>query len=377
MLIAAMGMAALACSNKEEHSTSDLQTLPVTKLTTRDTVLHREYVGDIDAFRNVEIRARVQGYLDKIYVDEGQEVKKGQPLFQINNEEFVAALTQARANLKSTEAEAKAMDLEMQRVKVLVEKQVISKSELEVAEARCAAMNARIDEARSALSNAEIRLSHANIRAPFDGVIDRIPMKIGSLIDEGVLLTTVSDVQSIYAYFNVSEHEYLDYVKKKINTDDGGADEVELILADGTEYAYKGKIETIESEFETSTGTIAFRARFPNPDKLIRHGASGRIRLANEARNLLLVPQKATLEIQDKTYVFVVNDKNQVNMQSFVPRARFSHFYIVETGLKPGDRVVYEGIQNIRNGMEITPSDMPLDSLILLTAHESMSPTGI
>lgn len=352
-----------------ERKTDTQQKLPVTELIAKDTVLHREYVADINAFRNVEIRARVQGYLDYIYVDEGQEVKQGQLLFRINDQEYRAAYTQAKANLRSIEADAKAIELELHQVKLLVEKDIISRTELEMAQAKLAAVRAKTEEARSSLSNAEIRLSHTQIKAPFDGVIDRLPFKMGSLIDEGSLLTTVSDVDAFYSYFNVSEKEYLEYIKKKLNHKKEN-DEVELILADGTLYAHKGKIETMEGEFEASTGNIAFRAKFPNPQKLIKHGASGRVRLTNTVQNALFVPQKATMEIQDKTYVFVVDGKNTVKMQSFTPKLRFSHFYIVETGLKPGDKVVYEGIQNIRNGMSITPAYLPLDSLILITEQK-------
>lgn len=357
----------VACS--PERKTDTQQKLPVTRLIAKDTVLHREYVADINAFRNVEIRARVQGYLDYIYVDEGQEVKKGQLLFRINDQEYKAEYTQAKANLRSIEADAKAIELELHQVKLLVEKDIISRTELEMAQAKLAAVRAKAEEAHSSLSNAEIRLSHTQVKAPFDGVIDRLPFKMGSLIDEGSLLTTVSDVDAFYSYFNVSEKEYLEYIKKKLNHKKEN-DEVELILADGTLYAHKGKIETVEGEFEASTGNIAFRAKFPNPQKLIKHGASGRVRLTNTVQNALFVPQKATMEIQDKTYVFVVDSQNKVKMQSFTPKLRFSHFYIVETGLKPGDKVVYEGIQNIRNGMSITPAYLPLDSLILITEQK-------
>jgi len=367
-LIFFFSMLIVACSTP--HKNDVQQKLPVTTLIAKDTVLHREYVADINAIRNVEIRARVQGYLDHIYVDEGQEVKQGQLLFRINDQEYQAEYTRAKANLRSIEADAKAAELQLQQVKLLVGKEIVSTTEQELAQARLTAMNAKIEEARSSLSNAALRLSHTQIKAPFDGVIDRLPFKMGSLIDEGSLLTTVSDIHAFYSYFHVSEKEYLEYVKKKRHHKQQNND-AELILADGTLYPYKGKIETVEGEFEASTGNIAFRAKFPNPQKLIKHGASGRIRLTSTLADAVFVPQKATMEIQDKTYVFVVDDRNQVTMQSFTPKLRFSHFYIVEAGLKAGDKVVYEGIQNIRNGMHITPSYLPLDSLILITQKKS------
>jgi membrane fusion protein (multidrug efflux system) len=353
------------CSGRNKINTDDAKReFPITQLVVRDTVLHRDYVGDIHALRNVEIRARAKGYLDHIYVDEGQEVKQGQLLFQINRQEYESELAQTKASLNNFMAEAEATQLEMDRVKILVEKNVLSEGELKLAKTRWASANAKIEEARSAQSNAAIRLSHTSIKAPFDGFISRIPFKMGSLIDEGSLLTTVSDTRFVYAYFEVSENEYLDYVTK-LRGKDPGENEAQLILANGTNHKYKGKIETIVGEFEANTGTIAFRAKFPNPDKLLKHGSSGKVRLSREVNNVLIVPQKATFEIQDRTFVYVINEKNEVKMKSFIPRMRFSHFYIVESGLRPGEKIVYEGIQSLREGMKIVPAYFHLDSLLI------------
>lgn len=366
--VALLTVLSAGCTEKEQKvdEAQEVQMLPVTEIMMKDTILHHSYIADIQAIQNVEIRARVQGFLEKVYVDEGQEVKKGQLLFKINDEEYKAELAAAKAKLKSAIAEAKAVELEVDRLRVLVEKNVISKTELDVALARLDAVNARIGAARSAESNAAVRLSYTSIRAPFDGIIDRIPLKAGSLIDHGTLLTTASDISAVYVYFNVSEGEYLEYVKAKINNAAKKNDVVRLILADGTAYPYKGTIETMEGEFKASTGSIAFRAQFPNPNKLLKHGATGKINLSNTLHNALMVPQKAVFEIQDKNYVFVVDANNQVSMRSFIPKTRFSYYYIVESGLKPGDRIVFEGIQNIRDGMHITPRPIAVDTLIAL-----------
>ncbi|MES1221798.1 MAG: efflux RND transporter periplasmic adaptor subunit, partial [Bacteroidota bacterium] len=181
------------------------------------------------------------------------------------------------------------------------------------------------------------------------------------------------DVKFIYAYFNVSENEYLQYMQKKLLRQDSISDEAELILADGTIHLHKGKIETMEGEFENSTGTIAFRALLPNPDKILKHGASGKVKIATAVKNALIVPQKSTFEIQDKTYVFVVGKNNEVKMQSFTPRTRLSHFYIIEDGLQAGDKIVYEGLQNVKDGMIIRTTSAPMDSLILLAQDSRMS----
>jgi len=370
MMVAVAALWLTGCSGGKEKVDDERQEVPVTQLAARDTVLYRDYVGDIHAMRNVEIRARAKGYLDHIYVDEGQEVKQGQLLFQINKQEYESEWAQTKASLNNYTAEAEAIQLEMDRVKILVEKNVLSEGELKLAKTRLASANAKIEEARSAQSNAAIRLSHTSIKAPFDGVISRIPFKMGSLINEGSLLTTVSDTRFVYAYFQVSENEYLEYVAK-LHDKDITEDDAQLILANGARHQYSGKIETIVGEFEANTGTIAFRAKFPNPGKLLKHGSSGKVRLTKEVKNVLIIPQKATFEIQDRTFVYVVNEQNEVKMKSFVPRMRFSHFYIVESGLRAGDKIVYEGIQSLREGMQIVPAYFNIDSILITKVSNS------
>jgi membrane fusion protein, multidrug efflux system len=365
-------MAALAsgCAVKGEtqNNRQAIPTIPITEVIRLDTVLHQDYVADIQAVRNIEVRARVYGFLDNIYVDEGQQVKKGQPLFRISSEEYKAELAKAKANLNSAIAEAKASELEVDRVQLLVDKKVISQSELGVAKAKLQATRARIEEARSAQDNAATKLSYTYIKAPFSGTIDRLPLKAGSLINEGALLTTLSDLETVHAYFNVSEKEYLQYLKAVQQGDDTRSKVVELILADGSPYPQKGRIETVESEFEANTGSIAFRAKFPNPNRLLKHFSTGRVRLTNDLDQALLIPQKAVVEVQDKNFVYVVDQHNKVKIKEFSPQTRLSHFYIVDSGLKPGEKVVYEGVQEIRDGMEINPSFISMDSLLTRTA---------
>jgi membrane fusion protein (multidrug efflux system) len=358
-----------ACESKKRAAETEVappKVLPVTNVLMKDTNLFREYVADIQAVQNVELRARVQGFLERIYVDEGQVVKKGQVLFKINDEEYRAELAKANANLESSIAEAKASELEVDRLKVMVEKKVISETELSVAEAKLKAVNARIEQSRWAKSNAELKLSYTSIRAPFNGIIDRIPFKVGSLIDHGTLLTTVSDISEVFVYFNVSEGEYLEYVKSTVKESNGRNSLVSLMLADGTLYAHDGSVETMGGEFQASTGSISFRARFPNPNSILKHGASGKIRLSNTVTDAIMIPQKAVFEIQDKNFVFVVDSTNQVRMRNFVPKTRFSHYYIVESGLKSGEKIVYEGIQEIRDGMRIIPKQVRMDSLMMV-----------
>ncbi len=352
------GVILAGCSSGDKAKSAETDeklTLPVVQLRQQPTTVQREYVSTLEAVQNVEIRARVSGFIEKIYVDEGQPVRQGQLLFTLSAAEYRTEADKARAALRSAAANAKTADVEVGRVKLLVEKNIISPSELELAKAKLDAAHAQIDDARSAQAQAALRLAHASIRAPFNGVINRIPLKMGSLVEEGALLTSVSDLNEVFAYFDVSEKEYLSFVKSNRDLVGKGGQEIEMLLADESPYPHKGRIETMESVFEEGSGTIAFRARFPNPQRLLKHGSSGKIRLDRQVSNALLVPQKAVFEVQDKNYVYVVGADNKVKSRSFVPQGRVGENYIVGSGLKPGERVVYEGIQNIRDGAEIIP----------------------
>lgn len=361
-------MLAGCTSRSETPKKTDKPAVPVLELTRQNATLDRDYAGQLEAVQNVEVRARVAGYLDKMLVDEGQAVHKGQLLFQLNQAEYQVKIAEAQASLESAVAQQQSAAVEMDRVKLLVDKNVISPTELKLSRAKMATARAAIDQAKAALANARLLVSLTSIRAPFDGVINRLPFKRGSLIEEGTLLTTISDLSQMYAYFNVSEREYLASIRKRRDPNKLVVREVDLLLADDSAYPHKGKIETTETVFEGNTGTIAFRATFPNPDRLLRHGATGKIRLTTEVDDAVLVPQKAVFEVQDKNFVYVVDGGNKVRTRSFVPSSRVDQFYVVKSGLKPGDRVVYEGIQQLRDGMAITPRSLPADSLKILFA---------
>lgn len=358
------------CSGRQEKTTQkiDKPAVPVLDLTWQDATLERDYAGHLEAVQNVEVRARVAGYLDKILVDEGQSVRKGQLLFQLNPAEYRVKVDEAKASLESAEAQQQSAVVEMDRVKLLVDKNVISPTELKLARAKMATAQAAINQAKAAFSTASLLVSRTSIRAPFDGVINRLPFKQGSLIQEGALLTTLSDISQMYVYFNVSEGEYLANVRKRRDPSRVTLRDVDLLLADGTPYPHPGRVETTEAVFEGTDGTIAYRARFPNPNRLLRHGATGKIRLQTEVDKAVLVPQKAVFEVQDKNFVYVVDGGNKVRTRSFVPSSRVHEFYVVKSGLKPGDRVVYEGIQQLRDGMAITPRPLPADSVKVLFA---------
>lgn len=349
-----------ACSTNKD-SKEKQEEFPTTSPIVIDTDYNNDYVSDINAIKNVEIRARVKGYIEKIHVDEGKFVKQGQILFSISSQEYKEEILKAKALLKSAIAEAKAAELNLQNVKLLVDKNVVSKTEYEMAKAKLDALNARIEEAQSHETSAKLKLSFTEIKAPFDGIVDRIPNKIGSLIDEGILLTTISDNKEVFAYFNVSEKEYLDFAK---TIRESAKSEVSLILANNETHDYKGNIETIEGEFDKNTGSIAFRARFSNPERILKHGSSGKVRINNHVKNALVIPQKSTFEIQDKVYVFVVDKNNKIQTRNVVPKLRIPHLFIIQSGVSTSDRIIYEGIQNLKDGMTIIPEMIAMDKII-------------
>lgn len=349
------GLLLMACSEQKDMMTES-DTYPFANPIVVDTVYTSEYVADIQSLQNVEIRSRVKGFIETINVDEGKEVKAGQVLFTINSQFYREEVSKTTALLKSAVAESKAAELDLRNIQLLVEKSVVSKTELEMAHAKLEAAMAKVDEAKSNQAAAVLNLSLTEIRAPFDGMINRIPNKKGSIVDEGTLLTTISNNKEMYAYFNVSEREYLDYDSQ--NTINNL--KVNLVLANSKLYPISGIIETIEGEINKETGNIAFRARFANPHHTLRHGASGKILLRRELKNALVIPQKSTFEIQENTYVFVIDKDNVARLRKVNPKFRIDNMYVIESGLSTADRVVLEGLQLIKDGEKVNPRNTGL-----------------
>jgi len=321
-------------SHKQEKE--EVKDYPVTNPIVMDTIVSKDYVSQVRSIQNIEIRAQEKGYLQEIFVDEGQYVKQGQLLFRIKAQMYQAELAKAQAEVKEAQ-------IELLNAKTLADNNVVSKNEQAVA-------NARLDKAKAEMQLAQIHLSFTDIRAPFSGVINRIPKRLGSLIDEGELMTTLSDNTQMYVYFNVSEQEYLNY---ETHAKERGGDQVELIMANGQSLPYKGKIETIEGEFNNETGNIAFRAKFPNPDKLLRNGETGKVRMTVPLMHALVIPQKATYEIQDKKYVYVVDAKGVAHSKNIKISSEIPDLYVVESGINANDRILLEGTQTVKEGDQI------------------------
>lgn len=361
-----------ACSTEQKTKQVKTERYPVIQPVVTDTLYAKDYVTDIQAVQYVEIRTRIEGYLDHIYVDEGGFVNKGQLLFTVNNPEYREELLRSTASLNNATAEAKTAEVEVKSVSLLATKKIISGIELEKAQAKLAAARAKIDEAKTAQTGARLKLALTQIRAPFDGVVDRIPNKVGSLVDAGTLLTTLSDNREVFAYFNVPEGEYLDFVTAR---DAVQKRNVSLVLANNQLHASEGRlitgqIEKIDGQIDRNTGNIAFRARFANPKSLLKHGSSGKVRMNQAVTQALMIPQKAAFELQDKLFVFVVGADNKVRMRSFVPRLRLPQLYVVASGIAASDRILYEGIQTVKEGDAIEPQLMSAPQLMAHLANQ-------
>jgi membrane fusion protein (multidrug efflux system) len=324
-----------SCTTKKEEKEEEVK-FTVTNPIRIDTSFTKQYVSQIKSVRNIEIRAQEKGYLEKIYVDEGQFVKAGQVLFRIMPGIYQAELLKAQA-------EAKGAEIELQNAKMLADKNIVSKNEQALAQAK-------LEQAKAEVALAKLHLSFTEIRAPFDGTIDRIPKKLGSLIDEGELLTSLSDNSQMFAYFNVSEPEYIQY---QTDVKDRATNNVNLVLANGESFKYKGKVEVIESEFDNETGNIAFRARFPNSDKLLRNGETGQVQMIVPLKNAVVIPQKATYEIQDKKYVFVVDKNNKVSSKEITITGEIPDLYVISSGITAADKILLEGVQKVKENDKI------------------------
>jgi membrane fusion protein (multidrug efflux system) len=318
---------------EKEEETTFLVTSPLKK----DTLITRDYVCQIHSIQHIEVRALERGYLQNIYVDEGQFVKKGQMMFQITPLLYTAELQKAQAEVNFVE-------IEYQNTKQLSDKNVVSPNELALAKAK-------LDKAKAELSLAQTHLQFTQIKAPFDGIMDHFQVRLGSLINEGDLLTMLSDNSEMWVYFNVPEAEYLNYKTHSIKEN---LLKVDLLMANNQMFEYSGVVKTIEADFNNETGNIAFRATFPNKKGLLRHGETGNIQMSIPLRNAIIIPQKATYEILEKKYVFVVDEKNRVHSREIAIASEMPDLYVIKNGVTEKDKILLEGIRKVKDRDKIT-----------------------
>ena len=324
------------CSEKKEEQEEQIKLLATSPLL-KDTTVTKEYVAQIHSIQHIELRALEKGYLQKIFVDEGQRVQQGQLMFQIMPLIY-------QAELKKSQAEANFANIEYQNTKRLADKNVVSPNEL-------ALDLAKYDKAKADVALAQTHLEFTSIKAPFSGIMDRFQVRQGSMVDEGDLLTTLSDNSKMWVYFNVPEAEYLAYEAHVKATDNPM--QVQLLMANNELFNQPGVVKTIEADFNNETGNIAFRATFPNPNGLLRNGETGSVVMTVPLKNALLIPQKATFEILEKRFVYVVDQHSVVHQREINIASEMPDLYVLKGGLKPNEKILLEGLRKVKDGDKI------------------------
>ena len=322
------------CHPKEAgHDEEEEPELILTRPIRRDTVITRDYVCQIRSCRNIEIRALERGYLEVVNVKEGQRVKEGDFMFKILPRVYSAAV-------KRAEAEAQVAKVEFENTQRLLDNNVVSDKELAMAKAKW-------DERLAQVSLANTHLGFTTINAPFSGLMDRLRLRNGSLVNEGDLLTTLSDNSEMWVYFNVPEADYLDYCSRAPTEE---SKQVKLVMANGELFDQPGRVNVIEAEFDNKTGTIPFRADFPNPNSLLRHGETGNIRMQETVKNALLVPQKATFEISEQHYIYTVNKDHVIKQQKITVAKELEDLFVISEGVTEADTIIFEGMRQVHDG---------------------------
>ena len=360
----------ISCNNvKKKINSTTPKDYSVLTLEPRQTATYTDYPATIQGQQVIEVRPMVDGYLEDIYVPEGVAVKKGQLLFKISNPQFEQDAITAQAAVKSAQADSATAEMNLEKVRPLVERDIVSKYELDAAQYTLNSKIAAVSQARASLRNAEINIGYTYIYSPKDGAIGLIPYKIGALVSSNSSspLTTLSTANSVYAYFSLSETQLLNFYNSvpgnSISDKLKHSPQVGLVLADGSVYQYKGTLQTASGLITASSGTATFKADFPNPTGIILSGASANVRIPNNYDSALLIPQSSTFQIQDKIVAYKLDDSSKVvsTIINAIPTMD-GQYYIISDGLKAGDRVVLNGI-NLKDGFQVTPRNANMDSI--------------
>jgi membrane fusion protein (multidrug efflux system) len=364
----------VSCGKKDDKSAQpggvpQVKEYKTLVLQPESATLYTDFPASIQGQQNIEIRPRVEGYIDKIYVDEGAVVKAGQPLFKISAPEYEQAVRTASASIKSAQAEVSTAKLAVNKVRPLVEKGIISKYELESAQYTYESAMASLAQANAAFV-AKVNLGYTTVTSPVNGVVGSIPFRLGSLVSSATAepMTTVSSIGNVYAYFALNEKMLLNFTQEN-----SGASlaqkikkmpEVSLVLSDGTTYTEKGRIETVNGLINTETGTVNIRARFPNPKGIIRSGSSTTVRIPNVVKDGIIVPQSATFELQDKLFVVTVGKDGKTKSTNIsILDNNAGNYYVVTEGVKAGDQIVLEGVATLKDGTEIKTQNQSAETV--------------
>ncbi|WP_374443686.1 efflux RND transporter periplasmic adaptor subunit [Epilithonimonas sp.] len=330
-----------------------------------------QYPARLEGIQNVEIRPKIDGFVEKIFVDEGSQVNKGQLLFLIRNPQYEQSVLAAQASVNSARAQVATAQMQVTKTKPLVDKKIISAYELQAAELALKSAKAALAETQAQLTNAQVNQGYTKIFSPVSGVVGTLPFKAGSYISSATSqpLTTVSNVSKIFAYFSINEKQQLEFFKHStgatIQDKIKNSPLVDLVLSDGSKYDQKGKIESISGLVDPNTGSFSMRATFPNPNGLLRSGYSATIQLPNSLENVIIIPQSATYELQGKVFTYIIGKDNKVkSVEIKTEELPDGLTYAVTSGLKQGDKVVVEGVGLLKDDTQVVPKEVTLQSAI-------------
>ncbi|MGJ1390628.1 efflux RND transporter periplasmic adaptor subunit [Sphingobacterium spiritivorum] len=363
--IAALVFILGSCTGNQQEENYGEQAVDADFITleTGTTNLIKTYPGTIEGTVNVDVRAQVSGYLETIFVQEGDYVSKGQALFKIKGDVFSEQVNNSEASLKAAIAAQANARIELDKIRPLVQGKVVSELQLQTAQAQYDAATAQVAQARAALGSSRINADFAVIKAPVSGYIGRIPNRVGNLVTpaDASPLTTLSEINNVFVYFSLSEAEFIDFTKARKK--DEGMNTVEIVMADGTVYGHKGRVEVASGNIDRATGSIALKAVFPNPDRVLRSGGAGRIILTRKIDEAISIPMASVKDIQDRFFVFALTDSSKVAMRPIEISGRSGQNYIVRSGVKPGDKIAVNRIDMLAEGVKVAPVTVAADSL--------------
>lgn len=360
IVISSLFMASCGQGNQEQGGWDQgAPELPISVVTQETANVQKEYSASIEGITNVEIRPQVSGYLTKIYVDEGAYVKAGQPLFQIEDRVYQEQLRNAQAALTSAQANLMTAKINLDRKKELVNSKVVTDLQVQEAQAAYNAAQGAVDQAKSTIESARININFSNIKAPVSGYVGRFNYRLGSLLapTNAAAITVLSDIREVYAYFSMSENDFVDfqtrYSGKSLDEKLKNAPSVDLLTSNGSKYEHQGRIDAVDGQFNQTTGSITLRAKFQNPDLILRSGNIGKIVLQQNYDNAVLLPIASTMSIQDKIFAFTVDKENKAMQVPIQIAGKADKNFIVTDGVKPGDKYIVTGFERLQSGTPI------------------------
>lgn len=369
LFIASIALVAVSCDKKQEQQARPAIPYAAVEVPVKTVTGHRSFQATIEGRVNNSVRAKISGYIQELYVDEGQHVTKGQPLFRLETNILNQSANAARSGIVAAESSVNVAQVEVDKLIPLVEKNIVSAVQLETAKANLSRAKSQLAVAKADYQSVEANIDYSIIKSPISGVVGALPFKMGSLVgpNDPTPLTVVSDDSEVFAYFSMTEKEYFDFltetegktVKDKVNN----LPEVTLTLANKTTYSEKGKIQTVTGQVDPNTGTVQFRAVFNNANGLLSNGNSGLVNIPTTYENVIVVPESATYEQQGIFYVFKVENDTAVATPVAI-NARVAGMAIINSGVKQGDKIITSGIGTLRNGTAVTTNPVVFDSII-------------